>query len=288
MISLSVHRETFRLPRAVEGDVEVFAIGDIHGRADLLEALIAEAAREPRLRPKRALVLLGDLIDRGPENLRTLALAEAAGARVGADEQIALMGNHETMMRLALDPSTPRHDALDALETWIANGGDRVLAEFVPLEASPATLGELLDVAKAALPSGVAAWLAGLRAHWRSGEILFVHAGVHPDVDLEDFLSLPWNMPLRHLDEERHWAWVRRPFLEAAPDSEGWSGFCVVHGHTPNDGWRLSDHADQIRRFRLNLDAGSGITGEAKMAILRGNEAVVATARGQTNAMLRR
>jgi serine/threonine protein phosphatase 1 len=285
--SPSVDRKTFQLPRAVAADVEVFAIGDIHGRADLLDALIAEAAREGRLRPKRALVFLGDLIDRGPENLRAIDLAREAAARIGADESIALMGNHEMMMRLALDPATPREDALDALATWLANGGERVLAEFAPLDPAQAGLGALLDAARAALPERIAVWLGGLRPNWRSGEILFVHAGVNPDVDLEAFLAVPWNLPLSRLDEDRHWAWVRRPFLDAAPDSSGWSGCFVVHGHTPNDSRRSSDHADQIRRFRLNLDAGSGLTGQAKMAILRGREAIVATASGPTNERLR-
>ena len=62
-----VERQTFVMPRPSPPDVEVFAIGDIHGRPDLLDALIDEAAREPRRRRQAALVFLGDLIDRGPE-----------------------------------------------------------------------------------------------------------------------------------------------------------------------------------------------------------------------------
>ena len=52
--------------------------------------------------------------------------------------------------------------------------------------------------------------------------------------------------------------------------TKGFSGLFVVHGHTPNDARRDASHADQIKRFRLNLDAGSGLTGVAKMAIIRG------------------
>ena len=111
---------------------------------------------------------------------------------------------------------------------------------------------------------------AGARA-----DVLFVHAGVNPQVELEAFLAVPWNTPLAKLDEDRHWAWVRWPFLEHRPGPEGFSGFFVVHGHTPNDARRDASHADQIAGFRLNLDAGSAMTGVAKMAIIRGRHAEV-------------
>ena len=144
-MSVAVERRGFSLPLGVSPEVEIFVVGDIHGRSDLLAALIEEAAREPKLRDKRAIVFLGDLVDRGPDSLGAIDLAMAAKARVGADESIALMGNHETMMRLALDPESPRDDAIDAFETWIANGGDRTVAEFLKTKEQPEDLAELLD-----------------------------------------------------------------------------------------------------------------------------------------------
>ena len=282
-MSAAVERREFALPFAASPDQEIFAVGDIHGRVDLLAALIDEAAREPRRREKRAIVFLGDLVDRGPDSLGAIDLAIGAEARIGADEGIALMGNHEAMMRLALDSSTPWEDAIEALEAWIANGGDRTLAEFVEADAPPEDLDDLLAAARASLPERVRAWLASLRASWRSGDLLFVHAGVNPRFDLEAFLAAPWNTPLSSLDEERHWAWVRWPFLEHRPGPEGFGGMFVVHGHTPNDAKRDASHADQIAGFRLNLDAGSGLTGVAKMAIIRGRHAEVVAARGPTN-----
>jgi serine/threonine protein phosphatase 1 len=286
-MSTVVERRGFALPRSVSPDVEVFAVGDVHGRVDLLGALIDEAAREPRLREKRAIVFLGDLVDRGPDNLGVIDLAIGAAARIGADEEIALMGNHEAKMRLALDSETPWEVAIDALETWLANGGGRTLAEFVDADDPPEDLDTLLARARASLPQPARAWLASLRASWRSGDILFVHAGVNPRVDLDAFLAAPWNTPLFRLDEERHWAWVRWPFLEHRPGRKGFSGLFVVHGHTPNDARRDPSHAYQIKRFRLNLDAGSGLTGVAKMAIIRGPHAEVVSASGPTNRELR-
>jgi serine/threonine protein phosphatase 1 len=286
-MSALVERQGFPLPRGVSPEVEVFAIGDVHGRADLLSALIDEAAREPKQRQRRAIVFLGDLVDRGPDSLGAIDLAIGAAARIGADEDIALMGNHEAMMRLALDPETPWSEALDSLVTWTANGGDRTIAEFVEVDKAADNLDGLLAAARASLPSHVRDWLASLRVSWRSGDILFVHAGVNPRMKLDAFLAAPWNTPLTRLNEERHWAWVRWPFLEYRPGRKGFSGFFVVHGHTPNDAKDDASHEDQIKRFRLNLDAGSGLTGVVKMAIIRGAQAQVVAASGPTNWELR-
>ncbi len=281
-----VDRQTYLLPRAVAPDTEVLAIADIHGRTDLLDALLDEAAREPRLRRRRVLVFLGDLVDRGPDSLGAVDLAIGAAERIGADERIGLMGNHETMMRLALDVRTPWDVALHALLVWLRNGGDAVVRQFPRFEAQPHGPDALLTVLRVALPERIRGWLESLGASWRSGETLFVHAGINPNADLDGFLATPWNLPLSEVNEDMHWAWVRWPFLEAVPGPSGFSGYFVVHGHTPNDARRDASHGDQIRRFRLNLDAGSGKTGLAKLGVFRGAEVKVLTAMGPTNAML--
>src|ERR1700678_3222861 len=117
LMSVVVERRGFSLPLGVSPEAEIFAVGDIHGRSDLLVALIDEAAREPKRRDKRTIVFLGDFVDRGPDSLGAIDLAMAAKARVGADETIALMGNHETMMRLPLPPASPLGGLLAALAT---------------------------------------------------------------------------------------------------------------------------------------------------------------------------
>src|SRR5271155_5899893 len=109
-----VERREFALPFGVSADMEIFAVGDIHGRADLLAALIDAAAREPRRRERRAIVFLGDLVDRGPDSLGAIDLAIGAAARIGADEDIGLMGNHEATMRLPPRSAGPRGVALAA------------------------------------------------------------------------------------------------------------------------------------------------------------------------------
>jgi serine/threonine protein phosphatase 1 len=279
-LPIRVDRQAFALPRAAADGVEIFAIGDVHGRSDLLAALLEAAAREPRRAKRRVIVFLGDLIDRGPDSLGTIDLAINAARLAAGDETIALMGNHETMMRLAVDRATPHSGAINALEIWLLNGGAFTIAEIVRGSEPPADLAGLLQRLRDDLPARVETWLPGLKPHWRSGDLLFVHAGVNPSVELETFLAAPWNTPLEDLEGSRHWAWVRWPFIDADPGPNGFGGAFVVHGHTPADLTPGASHADQIRRFRLNLDAGSVKTGVVEMAILRGASAEVVSAHG--------
>ncbi len=271
-------REVLPLRRAVASDVEIFAIGDIHGRSDLLDALLEVAEAAPPRASARRLVFTGDLVDRGPDSLGVLALAAAAGERIGAEETIGLMGNHEILMRLTLDLATPSRPALAALRVWFGNGGDAVAEELIGFHAPVDGASGLLRELRLATPEWVRAWLDGLRPYYRSGAVLFVHGGVNPTVPLEAFLDLPWDMPFDGFDESAHWAWVRGPFLDHRPDARGFSGFFVVHGHTPLDRGHTRGHAEQVERFRLNLDGGSAMTGIAKMAILRGGVAEIVTA----------
>src|SRR5580704_11218811 len=90
-LTVALDRQAFVLPRAAADGVEIFAIGDIHGRSDLFAALLDAAAREPRRAARRVIVLLGDLVDRGPDNLGTIDLAIDAARLAGGDETIALM-----------------------------------------------------------------------------------------------------------------------------------------------------------------------------------------------------
>ncbi len=253
----------FVLAQAVADGDEVLAIGDIHGRADLLDALLAHAAG---LQPqgRRALVFTGDLIDRGPQGAEALRLAAAGGTRVGAVEMLALMGNHEQMLRCALGGVSRRRSHAYAL--WIANGGDALLHEVLGRDwerfHSPERLRE-------ALGDGFV-FLQGMRSHWRNGDMLFVHAGVSPTMSLDAFLAASWDVEFRTLCEAEHWAWIREPFLEA----EAHNGLFVVHGHTPCDNaGRVGPRT--VAHDRLNLDLGSTRTGMARMARFVGREVTV-------------
>jgi serine/threonine protein phosphatase 1 len=270
-------REILPLPRAIEPGVEIVAIGDIHGRADLLDGLLGVAAATPLGEPVRRLVFTGDLVDRGPDSLGALKLARDGAGLIGASDTIALMGNHEILMRLALDPATPAKVGQGALRVWLNNGGDAVVEQLLG-RAPKGEARRTLETLRAATPEWVIAWLSRLMPNYVSGDVLFVHAGVNPKLSLQDFLAMPWDEPLDRLDERSHWAWVRGLFLDHKPGERGFSGYFVVHGHTPLDRGATRSHSEQVARFRLNLDGGSAMTGMAKMAILSGGIAEVVTA----------
>ncbi len=234
-----------------------FAIGDVHGHHAELERLLGAMAEEAG--GTGQLTFLGDLIDRGPASLDCVRLATRPASEMGFAGRTLLLGNHEMLMLMAL---SARPDAVDAQDLWIVNGGDRTLEEAGTL---PSTLVFRTDSSRAAFERalGRAALdeLSRASLSREVGNLLFVHAGVDPDVPLATALD----KPLLSLSDGRHPAWIRGPFLEHEGEFEG--GRIVVHGHTPEPrvlaakgraprvGWHRLDGA------RLGLDGGSYATG---------------------------
>ncbi len=240
----------------------VFAIGDVHGQDDAFEHVLnamAEAAEESK--EKTELVLLGDLIDRGPSPTRCLDLAMKPAEELGFDYKTVLMGNHEQMARLAL--GLPDH----FFELWMRNGGHTIYRE------AGLTVEEMKDLEQQRL---VADWfrrtvgwerrlfLRSLKSHRQIGNLLFVHAGIAPGEPREEFLAAPWHgngVRTAGYIDEYHWAWIRRPFLE---HQTGWGGDLIVHGHSiekhqvQREGLD-EDQAHRIRFDRLGLDGGAAI-----------------------------
>ena len=172
-----------------------YCIGDIHGRADLLDRLLAAIEADRAGRP-RHLVFLGDYIDRGPESARVIATLRALEAREpGA--VVCLAGNHEDILVRALtDPA----DEAD----WMTNGG-----------AGPTLASYGVDRV-AALPRDVLDWLRDLRTLHADSRRYYVHAGLRPGRPAE-------------ADDRQARLWIRDAFLEGDHDF----GLHVVHGHTP-------------------------------------------------------
>jgi serine/threonine protein phosphatase 1 len=170
-----------------------YAIGDVHGRTDLLARLLdrIEAHRAGR---SRRLVFLGDAIDRGPDSAGAVAMLRALEAREpGA--VTCLMGNHEAMLLDAVAGRSP--------DLWRINGGGATLASYGV--AHPA-----------ALPAEVVDWIAGLPTLHGDAQRWYVHGGLEPG-----------QAPEATGRETR--LWMREPFLSADHDF----GRHVVHGHTP-------------------------------------------------------
>lgn len=240
--------------------VETFAIGDVHGQADLLDGVLGAIAETPRVQGRsRRLVQLGDLIDRGPESLRAIDLMRAAAERLG-HEVVCLMGNHEMMLLGGIvEADVPFERRWESLHLWYRNGGMSVIEELVEAGHDFSRKVEF-DKVRAALGEERATFLEGLLPHYRApGErILYVHAGVHPRFPLDGFLGQPWHALRDDEDfvEETHWAWVRESFLYHRPKKYGMKGHhgtFVVHGHTPHDAIR-TPYEDQVDCDRLNLD----------------------------------
>ena len=257
------------------GSEEIFAIGDVHGRADLLDAALDAIAAIPASEGRtRRLVTLGDYIDRGPEGVRVLDLLMAAPARL--DFPVTnLLGNHEQMLVCALSEDIPAYLRRGMASCWAGNGGTAVLTELVEAghHLNPASSDRLV----AALGPERLAFLRGLARYHRpeGGDVLFVHAGVSPHMPLDTFLAREWRHALCEgsFEEDLDPAWIRGPFLDHKPADTGrvgHHGLFVVHGHTPQDGL---DRAlpFMIERDRINLDAYAVFSGRLRVARLVGN-----------------
>ena len=171
-----------------------YAIGDIHGCADLLERLL-ERIESHRAGRDRRLVFLGDYVDRGPDSARVIEILRGLQRRE-PDAVTCLMGNHEEMM---LDSY---REGLGA-SAWHENGGATTLASFGIEDPED-------------LPHEVLAWLSALPTVLEDGLRYYVHAGFRPGTPGID-------------PDIRTRLWIREPFLSADYDF----GKHVVHGHTP-------------------------------------------------------
>lgn len=228
-------------PSIKEGD-RIYAIGDIHGRYDLLRDLLGqiESHSAAMRKPARTfLVILGDMIDRGPQSADVLnylfnVKKQSAGL-------IVLMGNHEELMLRSLQKEP------GVMRAWMRIGGDATLRSFGidPLEAD----GDPIEVARKmerTISEENLEWLRSLPVMARSGDYLFCHAGIRPGVSLSK-------------QSRTDLLWIRDEFLEDPTPS----GAMVVHGH--------SIAADvQIRANRIGIDTGAYRTGVLTALYLEG------------------
>lgn len=250
---------------------EIFAIGDLHGCSTPFRAALAAIAAEPRQAPVRRLVLLGDLIDRGPDSPGALDLAGDAAALARADEAIALMGNHEIMLKQMLDASLPEAVREAAGEVWIRNGGAHVLDQLDLLRSRPLTTARIVE----ALGERRMGFLNALRTSWRTGDVVFVHAGLPVVLPYEKAMQATWAEPLDTLREDLHWSWIREPFLDRHAQGVNKRLF-VVHGHTRPVLDRRHTMEERVAMGRLNLDFGSYESGQIGVARLVGRRIDVA------------
>ena len=206
-----------------------YAIGDVHGRLDLLDQLIGKIEQDiaTRSRAKNVIVFLGDLIDRGPrsaqviERLRTWQPQDA--------KRIFLCGNHEEVLLRVLAGETT------VLADWLKFGGAQCLASY-GIDAE--RLGDqhesvALAEIRAAIPPEHRVFLESFADTFRFGDYLLVHAGIRPGLAVA-------------AQAQKDLRWIRDPFLDDQSDH----GFVVVHGHT------ISEQVEE-RANRIGIDTGA-------------------------------
>ena len=213
-------------------DTVIYAVGDIHGRLDLLERIqqsIADDAMR-RTESRRQVIYLGDYVSRGPDS--AAVVDRVREWLPDGFERITLKGNHEDLLLRFIDGEidTGRHwldyGGLDALAAYGVAIADREARD----DDSVAALGR--DLA-ARIPPSHLDFFRSLRISHGAGDYFFVHGGVRPGVPLEK-------------QSARDCLWIRKTFLNSDADH----GAMVVHGHS------ISDQPD-IRHNRIGIDTGA-------------------------------
>jgi serine/threonine protein phosphatase 1 len=225
---------------AIPRGKRVYAVGDVHGRLDLLSALRDAIEREiadsPRTEP--VVILLGDLVDRGPDSAGVLRTAREWGAQRTLH---VLLGNHEEMfLRSFAD--------LDVLRQFLRHGGRETLLSYgIPRKRyAAADVREIQQLAREAVPIEDLEFIAGFEDMITVGDYLFVHAGIAPGVPIAE-------------QKTSDLRWIREPFLSYLEDH----GAVVVHGHTI---------AGQpvLRANRIGIDTGAYDSGRLTALVLEG------------------
>jgi serine/threonine protein phosphatase 1 len=232
---------------SVRAGTRTYAIGDIHGRADLLARLHDMITREIASTPdslRVEVVYLGDYVDRGTDSRTVLDLL--IGHPIENAETVTLLGNHEQAMLTFLEK--PEGGA-----SWIYYGGDATLASYgIAVDPMAPRTKELLiscaEKLKQAIPTEHLAFLSALKLTHENGDYLFAHAGIDPKrpLDQQDKLDI---------------IWIREAFTESAK----FCGKIVVHGHT-------IAAEPVVRANRIGIDTGAYISGRLTCLVLEGTK----------------
>jgi serine/threonine protein phosphatase 1 len=216
------------LPRGKKG-CRAYAVGDIHGRLDLLDGMLAQIEQDMANRPadRTFIIFLGDLVDRGPasagvvERLRTYRNPSA--------ELVFLSGNHEEVLLEILSGK------LGVLPAWLKFGGAECAQSYgiAPEQLRQTDERRALELVREKVPREHRHFLRSFADTFRFGDYLFVHAGIRPGVGLDD-------------QDRKDLRWIREPFLGDAKEH----GFVVVHGHT-------IVQAVEERPNRIGIDTGA-------------------------------
>jgi serine/threonine protein phosphatase 1 len=236
-------REETIAPRAPDG-TRVYAVGDVHGRADLLAQInqLIHADGYARQAPRNVVVYLGDYIDRGPASAEVIDLL--IDRPLPGFEAVHLLGNHEESLLRFLNDGT-------IIGAWMSFGGGPTLLSYgvrPPDALAGREVVRAQDELRQRLPERHLRFLRGLQLTHAEGDYFFAHAGIRPGVPLD-----------RQAPEDL--LWIRGEFLASPADH----GKIVVHGHTITT-------APEVRRNRIGIDTGAFASGHLTCLVLEGEE----------------
>ena len=227
-------------PATLPQGQRVYAVGDIHGRLDLFEAMrdLIERDDAAQAPADTTVILLGDLVDRGADSAGVLRAARAWQQRRTVR---ILAGNHEEMFLRG-------RTELDVFRHFLRHGGKETILSFGvdPQAFAEADMEEAQALMQQGIPEDEIAFIEGFEDRVAMGDYLFVHAGVCPGVPLEE-------------QKTSDLRWIREPFLShQAP-----FGAVVVHGHS------IREDAED-KGNRIGIDTGAYMTGKLTAVALEG------------------
>lgn len=230
-----------RLPKVPRG-ARYYVIGDIHGRLDLYEAMIAAIESDIAGSPgcDHRVVLLGDLVDRGHDSAGVVARTRTWQAMRNVR---VLAGNHEEMFLAAFGRP-------EALRHFLKHGGFETLVSYGLSRKALNTLelDDLFELLPTVIPQSERDYIASFETMIIAGDYVFVHAGIDPAVPLAQ-------------QERSDLLWIRDAFLR----HEGPLEKVVVHGHTIFD--RVIDCGN-----RIGIDTGAFRSGVLTALVLEGDQ----------------
>jgi serine/threonine protein phosphatase 1 len=231
-------------PRVPAGQ-RVYAIGDIHGRSDLLARLLGLIGEDNRRAAKAesTLIYLGDYIDRGPASREVVDIAR--GPHPMVDKVVRLRGNHEEAMLTFIDD-------FEMGRLWLDYGGMATLHSYgvriPPGLSAQERFAAMATQLGRALPDEHREFYERLTLSETVGDYFFVHAGINP------------YQPIAEQDAFEMTT-IRSPFLEWGRPLEK----VVVHGHTITP-------EPEFRSWRIGIDTGAYATGHLTCLVLEGAE----------------
>lgn len=227
---------------SVPAGTRYYVIGDIHGRLDLYSALITAIEEDDASRPAADthIILLGDLVDRGPESAGVISATRALQAKRSVR---VLAGNHEEMFLNAFKkPEVLRH--------FLKHGGRETVLSYglSRKQFNAMNLDELFALMPQLIPQADIDYMRDFEEMIIAGDYLFVHAGVDPAVPLDQ-------------QKRSDMLWIRDRFLS----HEGALDKVVVHGHTIFD--KVMDCGN-----RIGIDTGAFRSGMLTALVLENDQ----------------